>query len=113
MNSPVRVNRQFDARTAIGLETGELDAGSIAIDNTFSLSHPRMDFEEFVERQGEIVDGEKVRWLPEHTTSIDHFALTLSGADPYAGPREAQYDRKRSWSGYQFEDPNKHEGGKR
>ncbi len=28
------------------------------------------------------------------------------------GPREAQYDRKRSWSGYQFEDPNNNEGGK-
>ncbi len=29
VNSPVRVNRQFDARTAIGLETGELDAEAL------------------------------------------------------------------------------------
>lgn len=93
VNASVVVNRLFDPKAAVGLELGELNAGSIGIDNVWSLSHPDMDIEEFVERQGEEVDGQLVRWLPEHTTEINHYALVPAGADPDAGPRRSSLSK--------------------
>ena len=110
INAHVIVNRKFDPKTAAGLEIGELDAGSISLDNTFSLSHPDMDIELFCDLQGQVIDGEKVRWLPEHTTAVQHYALVLEGADPDAGPRQSQYSQGKNWPGCQFDNP-KEEGG--
>lgn len=111
VNGSVIVDRRFDPKAAIGLETANLDAGSICIDNLFSLSHPDMDIEEFIERQGEDVDGQMVRWLPETTSSVLHYALVPAGADPNSGPRKNTFNQGKSWSGYQFEDPKQNSGG--
>lgn len=89
VNAWARVNKNFDAKAALGLETGEINATSIGVVMEKERSHPDMDFETFVNlaAEGAEVDGKQVAWLPIKTLEVFHHALVWSGADPNSGPR--------------------------
>ncbi len=89
VNGWARVNRNYDAKAAIGLETGEINATSIGVIMEKERSHPDMDFDTFVSlaAEGAEVDGQQVAWLPVKTVEVIHHALVWSGADPNSGPR--------------------------
>jgi hypothetical protein len=89
VNATVVVDPEYDAKAAKGLSSGHLRNGSIGLSMRFTKSHPDMEDEDFYSRQGEMVDGDKVRWLPEKITSVRHMALVAAGtgADPNAGRR--------------------------
>lgn len=84
------VNRLYDPKAALGLELGELDSTSIAVDFDKVRSHPDMDFWTFMDLQGKVVDGVMVAWWPIAAKRVCHHALVTAGADPYSGPREEQ-----------------------
>jgi hypothetical protein len=89
VNGWARVNRNYDPKAAIGLETGEITATSIGVIMEKELSHPDMDFDTFVSlaAEGAIVDGKQVAWLPVKCIDVVHHALVWAGADPNSGPR--------------------------
>lgn len=89
VNAFAKVNRKFDAKAAMGLETGEINATSIGVVMEKERSHPDMDFDTFVSlaSEGAEVDGQQVGWLPVKTIEVIHHALVWSGADPNSGPR--------------------------
>ena len=89
LNGDLVVRRGYDAKAAFGLETGVLDATSIALGGEYELSHPELSFSQFVEAAGEgrVINGKPVMWLPVHTSEVYHHALVWSGADPNSGPR--------------------------
>jgi hypothetical protein len=89
-NGWARVNRNFDPKAAMGLETGEINATSIGVVMEKERSHPDMPFDQFVQMaaEGAQFNGEDVAWLPVKTLEVIHHALVWSGADPNSGPRE-------------------------
>jgi hypothetical protein len=92
VNADMELPRSVDARAVQALETGLVNATSIWWQPTSERSHPDMDFGEFLDKQGEIVDGRLVCWMPVDLTDnqVIHHALVWAGADPYSGPREEQ-----------------------
>jgi hypothetical protein len=92
VNGDLVVDPAFDAKAAMGLEKGLIRSGSIGVTMDCRPSHPDMEFEDFVEHQGEDIDGEKVRWIPTRLHDVRHMALIPSGtgADPNAGRRDHQ-----------------------
>lgn len=89
VNATLVVDPDFDSRAAIGLANQRLRNGSIGFTMELQKSHPKMEFAEFVEKQGEVVDDDEVRWLPKMVKDVRHMALVPSGAgaDPNAGRR--------------------------
>lgn len=90
VNGDAVVNKRFDEKAAVGLETGELEASSICVQLDMEWSHPDMEFMDFIALQGREVDGEIVRWLPIAALDVLHHALVWAGADPNSGPRETE-----------------------
>jgi hypothetical protein len=111
VNADIVINRKFDARAAMGLETGEINATSVSWAPDFEMSHPDMDFELFVRSQGREVDGTVVCWLPVDLDEdgVIHLALVWAGADPFSGPREEQTGIENAASAAQHTQP---EGGR-
>ena len=95
-NADILVNRRYDPKAAIGLETGEINATSISVSTELERSHPHMPWEQFVDNaaSGAIVDGEYVAWRPIRLKEVLHHALVWEGADPNSGPRGAESSRK-------------------
>lgn len=91
VNATLVVDPEYDAKAAMGLEKKTLRNGSIGLLMELKKSHPNMDFGEFVEKQGQVVDGQKVRWLPHAISDVRHMAFVPAGAgaDPNAGRRLA------------------------
>lgn len=89
VNAELVVDPEFDAKAAMGLAKGFIRSGSIGITMDAKPSHENMKFEQFVENQGETIDGRQVRWLPVKVHAVRHMALlpTGTGADPNAGRR--------------------------
>jgi hypothetical protein len=89
INADLVVDPEYDSKAATGLKRGQLRNGSIGFTMDVQPSHPSMEFYDFVERQGEIVDGEQVRWLPTDLYEVRHMALVPAGtgADKHAGRR--------------------------
>ena len=89
INGDVVVNCEFDKRAAIGIQKGIIRSGSIGIRAEFTRSHPDMELEEFVSKQGKTIDGKEVRWIAQRIVNVGHMAIlpTGEGADPNAGPR--------------------------
>ncbi len=89
VNAWTRVNRKYDPKAAMGLETGEIDATSIAVWFDMERSHPDMPFEQFVEAAaGDTeIEGKAVAWLPYKLKDVLHHAMVWSGADANSGPR--------------------------
>lgn len=100
-NAWARVNRNFDPKAALGLETGEINATSIGVVMEKERSHPDMDFETFVNlaAEGAEVDGKQVAWLPVKTLEVFHHALVWSGADPNSGPRAITNSKDHEMNG--------------
>jgi hypothetical protein len=99
INGYLVVDHEYDPKAAKGLEKKILNAGSISLSFEMKPSHPEMDFDSFVSMQGDEVNGELVRWLPQECLDVAHFALVQAGADPMAGPRlsnEKQNNRNTS-----------------
>lgn len=95
VNGELVVNRNYDPKAAIGLETGELDATSICVHFDMEMSHPDMDFTMFWDLAGDAgmpheVDGRIVAWLPVAATEAYHHALVWAGADSNSGPRNEE-----------------------
>lgn len=91
-NAYMEIPPDLDPR-AYGLaKAGMIPATSIWWSPSMEQSHPDMDFNEFVDRQGEIVDGKPVCWIPVDLTDdqVIHHAIVWAGADPHSGPREGQ-----------------------
>ena len=90
VNALVCADPRYDQKAAVGLEIGMIRSGSVGINVQLVKSHPDMDTDEFVTKQGKIVANEKIRWIPIKITKCDHMAIVPygSGADPNAGPRE-------------------------
>lgn len=89
VNATLVVDPEFDSRAAIGLTNERLRNGSIGFTMELRKSHPKMEFGEFVEKQGQVVDDDEVRWIPKTIKDVRHMALVPSGAgaDPNAGRR--------------------------
>jgi len=89
VNASLVVDPTFDQRAAIGLANKTLRSGSIGFTMELRKSHPKMEFSDFVERQGEVIDDEEVRWIPKIIKAVRHMALVPAGAgaDPHAGRR--------------------------
>jgi len=87
VNGELVVDRRYDPKAALGLETGEIDATSISVVFDMEASHPDMDFDRFIQHQGREVDGRLVQWLPLNAKEVLHHAMVWSGADPNSGPR--------------------------
>jgi len=89
VNADLVVDSNYDKKAAVGLLKEHLRNGSIGFTMDVSPSHEDMEWEEFVERQGEMVDGRQVRWLPSEIYEVRHMALVPagSGADKFAGKR--------------------------
>ena len=95
-NADILVNRRYDPKAAIGLETGEINATSISVSTELERSHPNMPWEQFVDNaaSGAIVDGEYVAWRPIRLKEVLHHALVWEGADPNSGPRDAENSKR-------------------
>lgn len=91
VNAWVVADPEYDAKAAVGLRKGIIRSGSVGISARMIKSHEDMDMNVFLRSQGEIVDGEMVRWIPVDITDVDHMALVpfRLGADPNAGMRNA------------------------
>ena len=89
VNAQLVVNPEYDIKAAQGLAHKVLRNGSIGFSMDVIPSHEDMKFEAFAERQGEVVNGEKVRWLPVAVHDVLHMAMLPAGtgADPNAGRR--------------------------
>jgi hypothetical protein len=111
VNADIVINRNFDSRAAIGLETGEIDATSVSWAPDFEMSHPDMDFNLFIQMQGSEIDGKLVSWWPVDLDEdgVIHLALVGAGADPFSGPREEQTGIENAASAAQHTQP---EGGR-
>jgi len=94
INADLVVDPEYDSKAATGLRRGQLRNGSIGFTMDVQPSHPSMEFYDFVERQGEIVDGVQVRWLPTDLYEVRHMALVPAGtgADKFAGRRASGTD---------------------
>lgn len=90
VNAEIVVDPAFDAKAALGLDSGLIRSGSVGITGDFVKSHPDMDDYGFMIKQGKKVKGEVVRWLPKKITAVRHMAMipSGSGADKNAGARE-------------------------
>jgi hypothetical protein len=86
VNANLVVNREYDSKAAKGLETGVIDATSISLWCEMEQSHPDMGFWDFVDQQGETVDGKEVKWNPIATKDVLHHAMVPAGADENSGP---------------------------
>jgi hypothetical protein len=91
VNAELVVDPEYDRKAALGLKSGLLRSGSIGINMECIPSHPSMEMQRFIGSQGEVVDGDLVRWLPIKLTGVRHMAILPAGtgADPYAGRRYA------------------------
>jgi hypothetical protein len=89
-NAIAEFPRSVDPQAAALAEAGMIPATSIWWQPDMEMSHPEMDFDEFWDRQGEIVDGQQVCWLPVdlQDAGVIHHALVWAGADPFSGPRD-------------------------
>lgn len=89
INGDVVVDEAFDQKAALGLKKGIIRSGSIGIRAEFIRSHPDMEIEAFVSKQGKTIDGKEVRWIATRIVNVGHMAIlpTGEGADPNAGPR--------------------------
>jgi len=89
INGNLVVDPSYDPRAAKGLQMGLLRSGSIGVMAEMRRSHEKMHIDKFVSSQGEIVEGEKVRWLLERITAVRHMAMVPcgAGADQNAGRR--------------------------
>ncbi len=98
-NADIVVNRRYDPKAAVGLETGEINATSISIRSEMELSHPDLPFDTFVELAGSggVIDGRPVAWLPVTLKEVLHHALVWEGADPHSGPRQTNAEKTKRW----------------
>jgi hypothetical protein len=98
VNAWAQVNRKYDPKAAMGLETGEIDATSVALWMDMERSHPDMPFGDFVEAaaNGEEIGGQPVAWLPYKLNDVLHHAMVWSGADPNSGPRAIMNQDRKS-----------------
>ena len=110
VNGTLVVDPEYDSKAAKGLQNKTIRNGSIGLRMQVKQSHEDMDKWDFLEKQGQIVNGEEVRWLPVKVTAVQHMAFVPAGlgADPNAGRREKQNNATRHNS-YQH---NAHEGGR-
>lgn len=92
VNGTLVVDPTYDNKAATGLQKGVIRNGSIGFQMHAKPSHPKMAFEDFIAKQGKIVNGEKVRWIPQKITNVLHMAMVPAGAgaDPNAGKRNGQ-----------------------
>ena len=95
-NADIVVNRKYDPKAAIGLETGEINATSISVSTELEQSHPNLSWDAFVEMAstGAIMDGRPVAWYPTRLKEVLHHALVWEGADPHSGPRDTNNTRQ-------------------
>lgn len=95
-NADIVVNRRYDPKAAIGLETGEINATSISVSTELEQSHPHMLWDAFVEMAstGAIIDGRPVAWYPTRLKEVLHHALVWEGADPHSGPRDTENSKR-------------------
>ena len=95
-NADILVNRRYDPKAAIGLETGEINATSISVSTELERSHPNMQWEHFVDNAASdvVIDGRYVAWYPIRLKEVLHHALVWEGADPNSGPRGTESTRK-------------------
>ncbi len=116
VNAQVVINPEFDPKAAIGLQSGAIRSGSIGVNMQVTRSHPDTKFNDFIQKQGEVVGGKKVRWIPEKITAVRHMAMLPygAGADPNAGKRAMDRQdnsaRSGSWWKSQRFDPMRSEG---
>lgn len=91
VNGTLVVDPEYDNKAASGLQKGMIRNGSIGFQMHAKPSHPKMKFEDFIAKQGKVVNGEKVRWLPQKITKVQHMAMVPAGAgaDPNAGKRKS------------------------
>jgi hypothetical protein len=91
VNAELVVDERYDHKAATGLRLGILRSGSIGVSMDITPSHPDLDFDEFLARQGETINGEIVRWLPKKMFAVRHMALVPAGtgADKHAGMRNS------------------------
>lgn len=92
VNAWVVADPEYDAKAAVGLRKGIIRSGSVGISARLVKSHEDMEMGVFLRSQGQIVDGEVVRWIPVDITDVDHMALVpfRLGADPNAGVRNGK-----------------------
>jgi hypothetical protein len=92
VNGTLVVDPEYDSKAAKGLQNKTIRNGSIGLRMQVKQSHEDMDKWDFLEKQGQIVNGEEVRWLPVKVATVQHMAFVPAGlgADPNAGRREKQ-----------------------
>lgn len=96
-NADILINRRYDPKAAIGLETGEINATSISVATELERSHPNMPWEAFVDNaaSGAVIDGKYVAWHPIRLKEVLHHALVWEGADPNSGPRQTNAHKSK------------------
>lgn len=92
VNAQAIVDPEYDKKAALGLSRGYIRSGSIGILMDCKPSHESMKLSDFISVQGEVINGERVRWLPVAVHGVRHMAMLASGtgADPNAGKRSLQ-----------------------
>jgi hypothetical protein len=111
VNAVLVVDPEYDAKAAKGLERRQLRNGSIGLSMSCVPSHPDMSEDDFYCKQGEMVNGNQVRWIPEEMYAVRHMAMlaAFTGADPDAGRREASADNSANSQEIPREEINKME----
>ncbi len=102
VNAWVVADSEYDAKAAAGLRKGIIRSGSVGISARLVRSHDKMDMQTFLRSQGEMVDGEQVRWIPVDITDVDHMALVPFGlgADPNSGLRHPRVNTANNSGSY-------------
>lgn len=96
VNGHLVVDPEIESKVAKKIEKGLFRNGSIGIAMKLLASHPKMKPKEFYEKQGQMINGNKVRWLLQKVHKVRHFALVpaMTGADPNAGQRTANINNQ-------------------
>lgn len=78
------MSTDYTKNIAKGIMEGVINSFSVGVRSKIKMSHPDMEITEFLQKQGEVIDGEMVRLIVDEIEDYEELSVVYEGRDPSA-----------------------------